>query len=165
MDYTVYTDDIGREIRTFAYKLPDFALLKEKPGRTPVGKVRIAPEEGYYHIGWRIIDEAGNEFLGGVNNMEVNCYIIDKYHPNTLSEVGFSCANFNSKEYSTAEFYHYFDDDPIPDGVNVYVYRYDDEEEYKRILENEGYEYTPEEAEKFRELVEDHKAGHHTVYA
>ena len=165
VDYTVYKDDAGREIRTYAYKLPEFALLKEKPGCTPVGKVRVAPEDGYYWIGWRIIDEAGNEFTNGVNNMEVKCNVIDKYHPETLHDIGFSCANFNSKEYSMAEFYHYLDDDRIPDSVTVYVYRYDDEEEYKRILENEGREYTPEDAEKFRENVERHEAGMRSITA
>lgn len=157
VEYTVYKDEHGREIRTYSYNLPDYALRAEKPGCTPVGKVRVVHEDGYLWTGWRIVDEKGNEFPDGINNKEILCEVIDKYNPHTYHEMGFGCTNFRGDEYNMMMFHKDdLDEDNLPDKFVVYVYRYDDEEEYKRILEKDGKEYTSDEAERFRENLERH---------
>lgn len=161
VDYTVYTDEKGREIRTYAFTLPDYALVEEKEGCTAVGAVKlVAKEDCDIFDDYVLVDEAGNVFNTGINNKEVRCDIIDPAHPETHYDYGFVCVNFNYKEYSWSMFYEYDDNNSTkvaPDRVFMYIYRYDDKETVRKLYERYGRRFNEEDEEKFDQSVERHR--------
>lgn len=101
--YDIYTDEYGWEIRTYTFKLPDYTLLEEVEGCTPVGKLRAAHtksvDEG--KVDWYLIDEKGNIFNEGVNNVRVQVTYegINKYGGKGSGNVGFMVSNFDYDHY------------------------------------------------------------------
>lgn len=161
VDYTVYTDEKGREIRTYAITLPDYALVEEKEGYTAVGAVKLVAKEGCDIFDeYVLVDEAGNVFNTGINNKEVRCDIIDPAHPETHYDYGVDCVNFNYKEYSWSMFYEYDDDNSaevVPDRVFMYIYRYDDKETVRKLYERYGRRFNEEDEKEFDRSVERHR--------
>ena len=93
VEYDVYIDENGREIRTYTCSIPEYALLEEVPGCTAVGKVKAICRGDR---DWVLIDEEGTVFTEGVNNLEVFSEAVDeKRH----MLIGFRCANFNEEDY------------------------------------------------------------------
>lgn len=133
VEYTVYTDDKGREIRTCAYKLPDYALGEEREGCTAVGQVRVVQRDDDLWAGWDIVDEAGNVFHKGINNKMVEFQIVGK----NLNTFLFPCMNLLD-EYDFILRNSDKDNDLIYDKKDLYVFRADDEEARKRISEARG---------------------------
>lgn len=155
VDYTVYTDEKGREIRTYAFNLPDYALGEEKEGCTPVGQVRVVDRVDDLWGGWEIVDEEGNVFHRGINNKKIRCDIIDPANPHTHYQVGFMCANFLGDYYDMTMFCEYdSEENVVADRVYVYVYPYDDKETAEKIYEKHGYEF---DEKRFDEGVERHR--------
>lgn len=154
VDYTVYTDENGREIRTYAYTMPDYAVGEEIEGCTPVGQVRVVKNDEDLWGDWKIVDEAGNVFHLGINNKEVQCDIIDPKNPRATYDIGFACPNFLWKEYTISYIYEDLDDDRRTDKISVYVYRYDDKETARKIFEKQGREF---DEKRFDESVERHR--------
>lgn len=102
MEYDVYVDDQGREIRTYAIQLPDYALREEVDGYTAVGKVRAVYTDEYeddYEFQWVLVDEEGNRFPQGINNKAVECEILDG---ESCLSISFTSANFNYEDYSVS---------------------------------------------------------------
>ena len=106
MGYDIYTDEYGWEIRTYTFKLPDYTLLEEVEGRTPVGKLRAAhgdvDDEGF--VDWYLIDENGNIFdEEGVNNVCVETTYdgINVDGGTVGGSVGFRTSNFDIDHYGT----------------------------------------------------------------
>lgn len=164
VDYTVYTDEKGREIRTYAFNLPDYALGEEIEGCTPVGKVRYVQggeDDGAFMGSWFIVDEEGTRFTGGINNKEVRADIIDPASPRTHYDRGVSCANFLHREYDMIEFYECdsYEENVVPDRIYVYVYRYDDKETVRKLYEKHNRASHFDE-ESFDRMVE----RHHKLY-
>lgn len=96
-DYYAYTDDYGREIRMYVTPIPEYALLEEAEGCTPVGRVKLVIKgEDVNPKNSTFIDEEGNTFPNGVNNLDVHYEIIEE-HGHTFG--GLRCANFNEAEY------------------------------------------------------------------
>ena len=103
--YDVYTDEYGHTIETFVYDVPEYALKEEREGWTAVGRIRAVydpdlpfAKPGY--SGYKLVDEAGNEFRFGVNNKYVDVRIDNN---NSLS-IGFDCGNLNFSEYVVVQF-------------------------------------------------------------
>lgn len=90
--YDVYFDDEGHEIRTFVFNVPEYALTEEKEGCTAVGKVR-AVQLGERE--WELVDEEGNTFTEGINNVIVEAWVLGGGH----HSIDFGCANFNFDDY------------------------------------------------------------------
>lgn len=132
VDYTVYIDDLGREIRTYAFNIPDYALGEEKEGCTAVGQVKVVPADDENPWGdWIIVDEEGTVFYSGINNKEIQCDVIDPENPHTHHEIGFVCANFKSKDYDMIMY-------NSQDKICLHVYPFGDKEAAKRIYEKHG---------------------------
>lgn len=138
VEYTVYTDDKGREIRTYAYKLPDYSLGEEIEGHTAVGQVRVVLRDDDLWGGLELVDEEGNVFHGGINNKIVEYQIAGEKH--TVSIL--SCRNILD-EYNVIFINSDKDNDSVYDNQDVYVIRADDEETHKRICEAHGKPYFP----------------------
>ncbi|MDE6733098.1 MAG: hypothetical protein K2J77_09520 [Oscillospiraceae bacterium] len=113
MGYDIYTDEYGWEIRTYTFKLPDYTLLEEVEGRTPVGKLRAAHRGTYDDdkVDWYLIDEKGNIFNEGVNNVNVEAvFEAPNVHDGTAyGSVGFWVPNFD---------YDHFGFSSVHNGVN-----------------------------------------------
>lgn len=138
VDYTVYIDDLGREIRTYAFNIPDYALGEEKEGCTAVGQVKVVPADDDNPWGnWSIVDEEGTVFHSGINNKEIQCDVIDPKNPHTHCDIEFVCANFNSKDYDMIMYNG-------QDKIYLYVYPFGDKEAAKRIYEKHGDELNEE---------------------
>lgn len=100
LGYNVYTDEYGHMIETYVYDIPEYALGEEVEGRTAVGAVRAVYDPDIYVAGgYKLVDEEGNEFLGGINNKYVD-YCVDS---GSKSMIGFDCANL-ADGYTTLEF-------------------------------------------------------------
>lgn len=138
VEYTVYTDDKGREVRTYAYTLPDYVLKEEKEGYTAVGQVRVVARDDNRWGGWDIVDEEGNVFHWGINNKIVECEI-DVGH---LNEIGFGCMNVRDG-YNMIWFNNDNDKDKWYDKKELYIIPEGDEETHKRLCEEHGVPYYP----------------------
>lgn len=105
LGYDIYTDEHGCEIRTYTFNLPDYCLLEEVEGCTSAGKLRAAhsgsTDEG--KVDWYLIDEKGNIFNEGVNNVKVvaECTGINEYGGKSYGSASFCVSNFNEVEYWT----------------------------------------------------------------
>lgn len=118
--YDVYTDEDGWEIRTYAFPLPEYCLLDEVEGCTAVGKLRA------YRVGeheWELVDEEGNTFPNGVNNMAVKVTCSKKGPGGGHGSVSFRTANFNEVEYWTETH-----SNGVDNTLHVYVNRRSPEE-------------------------------------
>lgn len=130
--YDVYTDEDGWEISTYMFPLPEYCLLDEEEGCTPVGKIRA------YRVGehdWEFVDEEGNTFPNGVNNMAVEVTFSKKGPGGGSGVTGCGTANFNDLEYWT-ETHHNGTDNTL----RVQVNRHSDEEiqRTREFLEEHG---------------------------
>lgn len=140
VECTVYTDDRGREIRTYAYKLPDYAFGKEVEGRTAVGQVRVVARDDNRWGGWEIVDEEGNVFHYGINNKEVEREIAGKV--GGIGGIGFGCTNVRDG-FNMAWFNSDNDKDLRYERKDLYIIRSGDEETHKRLCEAYGVSYSP----------------------
>ena len=94
--YDEYFDDMGREIRTYVYQVPDYALLKDVPGCTAVGDVKAVCLGENFEDDWVLVDEEGTVFADGINDLKVLCEVLDG---DWVGFMDFRCANFNRDEY------------------------------------------------------------------
>ncbi|MCH5205480.1 MAG: hypothetical protein J1F09_00920 [Oscillospiraceae bacterium] len=75
-EYDVYTDEYGHKIETLVYDVPEYALAEEREGYTAVGKVRaVYDPDSIRTMKYKLVDEAGNEFVAGINNKIVTVLI------------------------------------------------------------------------------------------
>ncbi len=102
--YDIYTDYDGCEIRTYTFNLPEYYLLDEVEGLTPVGKLKAChyeePEENGMKD-WYLVDEEGNIFDSGINNVfvEAETTEITEYGTHGYGSIHFSVANFDYDHY------------------------------------------------------------------
>ena len=133
VEYDVYTDEYGNKIETFVYDIPEYALAEELEGLTAVGKVRAVYDPGSIrNVKYKLVDEAGNEFVAGINNKMVNLRIND----NNISRIGFSCANV-ADGYTVMEFNFNHSHNEFDLDKCIHVVK---EEETDDIMREHGYE-------------------------
>lgn len=101
--YNIYTDKDGSTVEILAVELPAEMLADEKPDKTPVGDLRLGRSEtgdvcsGGYFTSW-LIDENGNEYIGGINDKIVSAKIT---YPDKVTDIhGFDPCNLIENSYS-----------------------------------------------------------------
>lgn len=100
--YDVYTDEYGHTIETFVYDIPEYALVEEREGQTAVGRVRAVydPELKQVNvIGYKLVDEEGNEFLFGINNKYVDLRVDGEF-----TSRAFGARNMANGDYMIVRF-------------------------------------------------------------